>query len=135
MLNTCADLFVKNLKEKNFNFECGTDKDGDSVVEFPYQGKVAKMFFTGDEGQYLSMYLVYERVAEEKTTDVILACNDFNVKYKWVTAYVDSDNDLVFHDDAILAPENAADEAFELMVRMLKIVEDVKPEFMRAIYA
>ena len=134
-MNTCAELFVQNLKEKNLNFECGTDKDGDSVVEFPYQGKVAKLFFCGDEGQYLSIYVVFESVPEDKVADVIFVCNELNARYKWVTFYVDKDNDVVFHDDAILSPESAAEEAFELMVRILKIGEDVKPMIMKAIYA
>jgi hypothetical protein len=42
---------------------------------------------------------------------------------------------VVFHDDAILSPSNAADEAFELLLRTLKIGDDVKPQIMRAIYA
>lgn len=135
MLNTCAELLVQNLKSKNLNFECGTDKDGDSVVEFPYQGKVAKMFFSGDQGQYLSIYLVFERVPEEKLSDVIFTCNELNARYKWITFYVDRDNDVVFHDDAILSVENASDEAFELLIRILKIGDDVKPVIMKAIYA
>ena len=134
-MNTCAELFVQNLKEKNLNFECGTDKDGDSVVEFPYKGKVAKLFFCGDEGQYLSIYVVFESVPEDKVADVIFVCNELNARYKWVTFYVDKDNDVVFHDDALLSPESAAEEAFELLVRILKIGDDVKPMIMKAIYA
>ena len=41
----------------------------------------------------------------------------------------------MIHDDAILAVDTAAEEAFELLVRMVKIGEDVKPRIMRAIYA
>ena len=66
---------------------------------------------------------------------MIAACNEFNTQYKWATAYVDNDNDLVFHNDAILSVNDAADEAFELLVRVLKIMEEAKPKFMRAIYA
>lgn len=135
MLNTCAELFVNNLKSKNLNFQSGTDKDGDSVVEFPYQGKLAKMFFSGEQGTYLSMYMVYERVPEEKLTDVVFACNELNCRYKWVTFYVDGDNDIIFHDDAILSASDAGEEAFELLVRMMKIGDDVKPQLMKAIYA
>lgn len=135
MLNTCAEKLVNYLKSKNLNFECGTDKDGDSVVEFPYQGKVAKMFFCGEEGKYLSIYLVYERVPEDKLADVIFTCNELNCRYKWVTFYVDKDNDVVFHDDAILSVDDADEEAFELLVRILKIGDDVKPVIMKAIYA
>ena len=134
MLNTCASLFVENLKSKKLNYQCGTDKDGDSVVEFPSQGKIAKIFFAGDQGKYMSLYLVFEHVPADKVADVIFVCNDLNCRYKWVTFYVDKDNDVVFHDDAILSPSNAADEAFELLVRTLKIGDDVKPQIMRAIY-
>lgn len=135
MLKPCAELFVELLKSKNLNFQSGVDKDGDSVVEFPYQGKVLKVFFCGNEGQYMSMYLVYERVPADKLTDLIFACNELNSQYKWVTFYVDRDNDIVLHDDAILSVENAADEAFELLLRILKIGEDNKAKIMRLIYA
>lgn len=135
MLNTCAELFERFLKEQNLSCNSGTDSDGDSVIEFPYQGKVAKIFFTGDNGTYLSTYLVYEKVPEEKLADVIFVCNELNCQYKWVTFYVDKDNDIILHDDAILSVENAAEEAFELLLRMIKISDDVKPKIMRAIYA
>lgn len=135
MLNACANLFVNNLKSKNLNFQSGTDRDGDSVVEFPYQGKITKIFFAGEGGRYMSLYLVYERVPEDKVADLIYTCNELNCRYKWITFYVDRDNDIVLHDDAILSEENAADEAFELLVRTLKIGDEVKPQIMKAIYA
>lgn len=135
MLNTCAQLFVDDLKAKNLNFNSGVDGDGDSVVEFPYQGKIAKMFFSGDDGCYFSLYVVYERVPENKLPDALLACNEMNCRFKWVTFYLDRDNDIVMHDDAILSPANAAEEAFELLVRILKIGDQVKPELMKIIYA
>lgn len=134
-MNTCAELLKENLESKNLNFECGTDKDGDSIIEFPYQGKVAKLFFSGEEGEYLSIYLVFERVPEEKLADVIFVCNELNAKYKWVTFYVDKDNDVLFHVDALLTPETAAEVAFEMLIRILKIGDDVKPVIMKAIYA
>ena len=135
MLNACAELFVENLKSKNLNFQTGIDKDGDSVVEFPYSGKIAKLFFSGNDGGYLSIYVVYEKVPSDKLADVIFTCNDLNCRFKWVTFYVDRDNDVILHDDAILSVSNAADEAFELLVRMLKIGDQIKPDIMRAIYA
>ena len=134
MLNTCATLFVEDLKSKKLNFHSGTNGNGDSVVEFPYEGKVAKIFFSGDQGKYMSIYLVFERVPADKVADVIFACNDLNCKYKWVTFYVDKDNDVILHDDAILTPSTAADEAFELLLRLIKIGDEVKPQIMRAIY-
>lgn len=134
-MNACAELFVKNLKSKNLNFATADTDRGDTVVDFPYQGKVTKLIFSGETGEYCSFYLVYERVPEDKVADVIFTCNELNAEYKWVTFYVDKDNDLVIHDDAILSVESAAEEAFELLVRMLKITDDLRPRIMKAIYA
>ena len=74
-------------------------------------------------------------VAEYKLPDALLACNEMNCRFKWVTFSLDRDNDIVMHDDAILSPANAAEEAFELLVRILKIGDQVKPELMKIIYA
>ena len=134
-MNTCAELLKKYLEEKKFNFKTSIVKDGDSLIEFPYQGKIARMFFSGDEGQYLSIYVEFERVPEDKKAEAIFACNQMNVQYKWVTFYVDNDKDLILHLDAILSPETAAEEAFELLVRTLQIGDDAKPMIMKAIYA
>lgn len=135
MAHTCAKLFTNLLDSKKLNYDSGIDRDGDFVVQFPYQNKVTKLFFSGNDGSYLSMYMIFERVPEEKVADVIFTCNDLNSSYKWVTFYVDKDNDVVLHNDAILTPDTAADEAFELLLRMVKIAEDAKPQIMRAIYA
>lgn len=131
----CAELFTKSLDAKGLHYAVNVDSDGDVIVDFPYQGKVTKCIFSGDNGTYLSLYLIYEHIPEDKFADAIFACNEFNTRYKWVTFYVDKDSDLMVHDDAILAIENAADEAFELLLRMLKIGEDVKPTIMKVIYA
>ena len=135
MLNTCAELFKSFIEAKGLACSTGADDDGDSVIEFPYKGKTAKMFFCGDEGHYLSIYVVYEEVPKDKTVDTIIACNALNVQYKWVTFYVDDDNDVVLHLDAILSPATAAEEAFELLVRTLNIGDEAKPIIMKAIYA
>ena len=134
MLNTCASLFVKNLEAKGLNFRSGTNSNNDSVVEFPYEGKITRLFFSGETGSYLSIYLVYEKVPENKVSDMIFTCNDLNCAYKWITFYVDKDNDVILHDDAILSADTADEEALELLVRMLKIGDEVKPQIMRTIY-
>ncbi len=133
-MKICAELFKKMLESKNYNFN-SEEMDEGVFMEFPYSGKSAKLFFKGDDGKYLSMYLLFESIPAERKNDVILLCNKLHCDYKWITFYVDKDNDLMLHNDAILCPENAAEEAFELMIRMFHIADDVKPEIMKAIYA
>lgn len=134
-MNVCAQRFIDELNAKDLNYQIGEADDGDVCIDFPYQGKVTKCFFSGEQGQYMSQYLVFERVPEDKLTKVVLKCNALNCHYKWVTFYVDKDKDVVLHNDAILTEATAADEAFELLIRLVKIAEEVKPEIMKTIYA
>ena len=134
-MKPCAENFIAKLKSKNLNYATTETERGDVILDFPYQGKVTKCFFSGESGEYFSMYLVYERIPEEKVADLIFLCNELNCEYKWVTYYVDKDNDLVMHDDAIVSEGSAAEECFELLIRMLKVSDDIKPRIMKAIYA
>lgn len=133
-MSKCAKMFVKFLDSKDFHYTTRVDSDGDTVVDFPYEGKTTRCFFSGDDGMYLSLYTIFESIPAEKRNDLILVCNDLNCQYKWITFYVDKDNDLILHSDAILSAESADEEAFELLVRTVKICDDVKPTIMKAIY-
>lgn len=130
----CAELFTKLLESKSLHFATKATNDGGVVVDFPYQGKVVKCFFSGENGTYFSIYLVYENVPEDRVADLIFIANELNTKYKWVTFFVDKDRDLMIHDDAILAVENAAEEAFELLLRTINISSEAKPIIMKGIY-
>lgn len=134
-MKVCAESFIKYLDSKNYHYSSREDKDGDVIVDFPYDGKVVKLVFAGDNGEYASLYMQYEKVPEDKRMKLIEVCNDLNCRFKWVTFFVDKDQDLMLQVDAKLYVETAADEAIELMVRMIKIGDDAKNEIMKAIYA
>ena len=133
-MKICAELFVNDLKAKGLQFDVD-DRDDVTIVSFPYDGKVARLVFSSDDGSYLSLYMVYENIPEEKFIEAIVACNELNTQYKWATFYVDKDRDLMVHDDAILSVSSAAEEAFEIMLRILNIAKEAKPILMKAIYA
>ena len=129
-----AQLFIEDLKSKNLHFDAKEVSDGDVLVVFPYDGKSTNIIFSGDEGKYVSMYTAFESVPAEKVSDMYAVCNQLNATYKWLKFYIDKDNDLMVEDDAIVSPDSAADECFELLVRRTHILKDVKPIVMRAIY-
>lgn len=130
-----AQLFVRYLKDRNLVFDTKTDSDGDEIVRFTYKGITCTLIFTGDDGHYVSMYYQVENgVSSGKVVDVIIALNAINAKYKWVCFYLDKDNDIMAQSDAILTTSSCADTAFELMLRGFKIIEEVKPNIMRAIW-
>ncbi len=130
----CAELFTKLLDSQGLVYDL-KEEENDVFVGFPYQGKMVRCIFSGENGKYFSIYLLYESVPDEKLADVIFLCNELNAKFKWFTFFVDRDKDLMLHDDAILSVESASEEAFELLIRMLKMGDDVKPIVMKTIYA
>ena len=125
--------FKKYLDGKSLNYSSRADGENNGVIDLPFDGKVIRCFFTGDK--FLSIYLVFEKVPEEKLADVIFLCNELNSKYKWATFYVDKEGDPVVHDDALISGEFASEEAFELIIRILDISNKCKPEIMKCIYA
>lgn len=135
MLNTCATRFTDFLDSKDLRYDTKLGERGRSIVSFPYDGKVTKLYFSGDDGTYLSMYTIYESVPAEKAADILVVCNELNCKYKWVKFYLDDDNDLIVEADAILTVSTAADVAFELMLRLFDITGESKAKIMKAIYA
>ena len=131
----CAELFKNLLDEKEFHYDYREFDDGKVSIDFPYSGKVARCIFGGDEGEYLSIYIIYESVPENKLAEAVFACNSLNSEYKWVKFYVDDDKDLMLQDDAILSLDNAADESMELLIRIFNIANEAKATLMKAIYA
>ena len=134
-MKLCAQKLKNYLDSKDYKYAVRDTDNESSVILFPFKGKEAQCIFSGDDGEYLSIYMVYESVPEDKYAQALIACNEVNVKYKWVTAYLDKDRDIMLHLDALLAADADASEAMEMLVRFLDISEKVKPDLMKAIYA
>ena len=133
-MSKCANLFIELLNARDFQYQVADGKDGDIIVSFPYKGKDVRMFFSGEDGKYLSLYLLYENAPEDRIAEAVFVCNELNMRYKWITFFVDTDRDIMLHDDAILSFESAAEESFELLARMITISDEIKPDVMKALY-
>ncbi|MCD8321781.1 MAG: YbjN domain-containing protein [Oscillospiraceae bacterium] len=134
-MNICAQAFANNLDSKNLTYSVTRDDDSRTVISFPYKQRRTSIIFTGEEGIQCQFQTVIESVPEDKVMDLIVVCNSLNTQYRFVKFVVDSDNDLMNYSDAILTPETAGDECFEVLLRSLQIIEEAKPTFMKAIYA
>lgn len=74
-------------------------------------------------------------VPEQKKQEIYKVCSQVNAKARWVKFYVHSKNNtLTAADDAVIQPESCGEEVFELVVRMVRIVDDMYPEFMKVIW-
>ncbi len=65
----------------------------------------------------------------------LVACNACNTKYRWVKYYIGDDGRVVVQADAILDEANAGEEVFELIQRMVAIIDESYPIFMKARWA
>lgn len=131
----CAELFCELLKSKELHYIDKELPEDKFLVHLPFDGNNFTCIFSGSQGEYLSLRMFFEKVPDEKYADVLLVCNALNAQYKWVKFYIDNDNEIAFEDDALLSLDSAADESFELLIRMINIFKEVKPLFMKAIYA
>lgn len=55
-------------------------------------------------------------------------CNRMNCMYRWVRFYIDSDNELTAAMDAVVDMETIGEECYQLLARMVSIVDGVLGE-------
>ena len=78
---------------------------------------------------------VMAHVPENKTEQALRAINAANVNYRWLTFFLDKDNDIVSSGDQVLAPNVVGDTCYELLNRTLNICDEAYTSFMKAIWA
>ena len=134
-MNTCAKAFVNELESKNLNYEV-KELEKETLVIFPYDNRKTTFVFSGDDGEYSQMMTVIESMPnDEKFVEAVMACNEQNRRFRFVKFVVDNDNDIMALSDAILDPNSAGEESFELLVRCLKIIKEARPQIMKVIYS
>ena len=60
--------------------------------------------------------------------------NTLNVKYRWLSFYIDGDEEVTCNADSVLNAETAAEVCFNLLVRFITIVDEAYPELMKALW-
>ena len=132
-MNTCAELFIANLKSKDLSYEV-KETDDAVIVAFPYRGRKTNLVFSGNDGRSVQLMTFIESVPEDKYMDVLLACNKANARFRFVKFAIDPDDDLMVFSDGLLDVNSAGDECLELLARTLYILKDAKPALMNAIF-
>lgn len=100
---------------QSIKFHVAFDKDGDGMVQI----------YGWDIGNF----------GGDKTDKGIEVCNEMNKKYRWVKFYLDNDNDVCVSTDSYICEANAGSVCLNLVRRMINIVDEAYPSFMRALWA
>ena len=88
-----------------------------------------------DEGKAEFVCYSIGRFADDLFAKGLMACNACNSQYRWVKFYLDDDNDVTVRADAILDESTCGAECLEMVRRMVGIVDEAYPVFMKARWA
>lgn len=136
-----ADLAFKLLKatldSKNVEYDVLSEEDGVIRTGFPLNGTSIKMLISVSKDRYVSITgFDFVNIPEDKLGVCYVVANACNAKYSHIKFYVDEEhNTMRTENDAIIQPDSLEDEVFEIIVRMLKVVEDAYPLIMKAIWS
>ena len=90
------------------------DKDGDGLVQLSTWG--------------------FAKFSEKNYAKGLISCNEMNSQYRWVKFYLDSDRDVFATIDARIDMQTVGEECYELIRRMVNIVDNAYPVFMKAVW-
>ena len=126
------ELFKAYLDQKGTRYtendECiriGYSTDNANVVE-------VSCIFDKDDGNTVTFYCwKIGEFPKEQFGKVLVTCNKMNNKYRWMRFFVDKDNAVVVQSDAYLNDATCGSECSEYVTRIVNLVDELYPEFMR----
>ena len=140
-MSIAAINFKNFLEEKNLrcNYMEATE-DRNEIITIGAGGDNAKeielvFFFDGDGDSVNVKSFSIARVPADRLMDMYVKLNELNYEYRWVKFYLDKDNEVTVSGDAIINPDSAAEECFEILLRYHNIIDEVYPQLMKVIYA
>ena len=91
--------------------------------------------FDEEEGKAEFVCFSIGKFDQDQYAKGLIACNSCNSKFRWVKFYIDDDNHIAVRADAILDEETCGEECLELVRRMVGIIDEAYPTFMKARWA
>ncbi len=137
-MNLCAQNFIAFLNAKGVKYDV-SENESNTIVIASFQMKntsIRVSCFMDNNNQNVALRCFdFIKVTEDKYANALLAVNQCNSKYRWVKFIIDDEMCINAQDDAVITPDTAGEETFELLARMLNIVDECYPIFMKAIWA
>lgn len=95
------------------------------------------VYFWFDDGGTTLHYAtgIIAHVPEGKTDVALRTVNQLNVQYRWLSFYLDSDNDVLANADAIILQDVVGDQCYELLQRAINVTDEAYAVLMKAIWS
>lgn len=135
-----AVLFCKYLDSKGKKYDYEERQGKSDVVEIRFSGDnwssipIRFFFDTSCEAVAVRCFSIC-MFNQNKLAAGLLKANELNNEYRWLRFYIDEDNEATAAIDAVIDTSTVGEVCYELMIRMLNIVDDVYPEFMKACWS
>ncbi|MBQ9165703.1 MAG: YbjN domain-containing protein [Oscillospiraceae bacterium] len=139
MIYKASKAIEEDFRKSGIKFRVEEDENSSRVVAgfTPKNGSPLRaQFISNDDDNDVSIRLFTLVHATDDTRDAILkVVNECNQKYRYCKFVLDDDNDVNVEYDFLLRSGNVGPMATEYFIRLMKIVEDVYPLFMKALWA
>ena len=136
-----AEKFKSYLDGKNIKYDYheATEKTAEAIIVGTAGNnadEIRVIFFFDDDANSVNVKsFSVAKVPSNKLMDAYVKVNELNYEYRWVKFYIDDDNEITVSGDAIVDPDSAGEELFEMLARYMKIIDDVYPALMKVIWA
>ena len=112
--------------------------DGNTVLRSGVNGKNAQYTITMvfDEKGHTVCLRVFDLIPtpDEKRFQLLELINTLNRDYRWARFFLSQDSRLQVQVDHLTDGDRCAQEIVELIMRLIRIIDDVYPRFMRIIW-
>lgn len=106
------------------------------MYETEHVPSITAIFWFDDDGKTLHFGTgTLTSVPKERRERLLEVVNSANNAYRWLTFYIDNDNDIIASGDAILADDHVGGMCLELLHRMLSICDQAYVTFQKAIWS
>ncbi len=136
-MNLAAQNFISYLEAKGVRYDTNEVTDNSVVtVGYTLENTSAKAsIFFSDDNKHIAMHCFdVVKAPKDKFANVIICCNQANLEYRWAKFVINDEMEVSAQLDAIINEDDSA-EVYELMIRILDIVDKTYPNFMKAIWA
>ena len=107
-------------------------------IGWEFEGGSIEIFFHFDETDtHVHLEGInFIKVPEDKYDAMYKVLNECNYKYTHVKFVLDTESgQIIARDDDVIQLDSCGPECFELMIRMVRVVEMAYPKFMKAMWA
>ena len=139
MLKT-VESFEQEMQKANLKYHGLRDlEDGRTVCICGVSGLNTRydvtVIFDADERHIALRVFQLLKVPIDRMGQILELMNALNHQFRWIKFTVDQDNDVSLQADAIVDSHTCGTVSVELLVRIMKIIDEAYPQFMKVIWA